>query len=205
MYERATAEGIASLSTARFAHFSVTGTWVYRREPCKTCGYYWQETVAPLLVQWEPSSEMIGDFSWDGPFGYVFVVKSGVAEMLHSMHLECRFLPVDYVKPDRKRSTVPFPYDGPTLLWGQCTETVNVDMKASQVNVESSCSECGDVRYTFRDSGIIVRRKQMQQLKMFRIATNGPALTFVTEEGRRLIENAALSNIAFSEAGQIIE
>jgi hypothetical protein len=39
---------------------------------------------------------------------------------------------------------------------------------------------------------------------MFRITTNGQSTaTFVTEEGRQMIEREEFTNIAFSEVGQI--
>jgi len=204
MYENPTTERLAAMKTVAYAHFSVVGTWAYRREPCNVCGYYWQEIVPPLLVQWEPSTHVIGDFSWDGPFGDKFVVKNHVSDALNAMQFECGFLPVEYVEPERKRNTVPFPYEGPHLLWGQCSAIVDLDMEASGVELLSSCSACGDVRYTFRKDGITIRNRKWNGQKMFRISTNGPALTFVPEDGRRMIEEAGFSNIAFSEAGEIV-
>jgi len=204
MYENPTVDRLAAITSVEFAHFSAVGTWSYRRQPCKTCGYYWQEIVAPLLVQWQPSSELIGDFSWDGPFGYTFIVRKNVAVALESLGIECRFLPMQVVEPERKRNTVPFPQNGPELLWGQCTAILDLDMEASAVHRESSCSECGNTRYTFRNSGIVLRHKAWNQQRMFQISTNGPSCVFVTSLGRSQIVDAGFSNIAFTEAGQII-
>lgn len=205
MYENPTADRIAAITSVDFAHFSTIGTWVYRREPCITCDYYWQALVPPLLVQWEPSSARIGDFSWDGPFGFTFVVRKIVADTLQTLGFDCHFAPVKVVRPERKRNTVSFPYSGPKLLWGQCSANVDLDMAASCVVRESLCPACGDVRYTFRNSGIVIRRKDWNRQLMFRISTNGPACVFVTADGRGRIEDAGFSNIAFTEAGQIIE
>lgn len=205
MYENPTVDRLAAITSVEFAHFSSMGTWAYRQEPCKKCDYYWQELVPPLLVQWEPSSERIGDFSWDGPFGFTFVVRKNVADAFVSLGLECRFAPVVVVRPERKRNTVRFPYNGPELFWGQCSATVDLDMEASGVFRESSCPACGDTRYTFRNSGIVIRRKDWDQQHMFQISTNGPACVFVTAVGRRKIEEAGFLNIAFTEAGQIVE
>jgi hypothetical protein len=206
MYENPTTDRVMAMKSIDYAHFSVVGTWSSAREPCNACGWHWQEIVPPLLVQWEPSTQLTGDFSWDGPFGYTFAVKDHVAEALSPKNFECRFLPVDYVKPTRQRNTVPFPYKGPRLLWGECSATVELDMKATGVELLSSCSECGDRRYTFRSDGIVVRRRNWNGQPMFRIATNGRSeATFVTDMGRQILENARFSNIAFSEAGQIID
>ncbi len=204
MYESPSVETLAGMTSVEFAHFSVLGTWTYRREPCKSCDYYWQEIAPPLLVRWEPSTDRMGDFSWDGPFGSTFVITSQVAAGLKKMGFGCTFGPVRVVKPARKRRTVPFPYEGPKLCWGQCSTEIELDMKASCVKLESSCSECGDKRYTFRNSGIVIRRKQWKRQLMFRISTNGPEVVFVTEEGRKRLQDAQFSNIAFTEAGEIV-
>lgn len=203
MYENPTVESLSQLKVVEFAHFSVVGTWAYRREPCKTCQYYWQEIVPPLLIQWEPSTERIGDFSWDGPFGERFIVRKHVSELLQSFQFGCNFSQVEVAKSKRTKNTVPFPYKGPELLWGQCQVTVDLDMKASGVKVESSCPDCGDVRYTLRKSGIVIRRSQWNRQHMFRISSNGPAIVFVTENGRQMLQTAGLTNVAFAEAGVI--
>ena len=203
MYENPSVEWLANLTSVEFAHFSAIGTWSYRREPCKTCTYHWQDLVPPLLVQWERSTNRIGDFYWDGPIGDIFIVKRHVAETMNSLQFGCAFLPAEVVKPERKRNTVEFPYIGPELLWVRCNVTVDLDMRASKVVRESSCPDCGDVRYTNVDKGIVIRHKDWKGEKLFRISSNPGEFCFVTEEGRRILEHARFSNIAFTEAGEI--
>lgn len=206
MYESPTIDRLMAMKSVEYAHFSAVGTWVAKRKPCITCGWHWQDYGPPLQVQWEQSGEVIGDFSWDGPFGYIFVVKEHVAESLRAMQFDCRFLPVEYVKPKRKRNTVQFPYEGLKLLWGQCSIGLEPDLAASGVKLECSCSVCGDTRYTFRNNGIYIPRKNWSGQKIFRITTNGRSCaTFVSEEGRQLIKRASFSNVSFYEAGQIVE
>lgn len=205
MYENPTADRLAEMKMAAFAHFSVVGTWANEREPCNACHWHWQTLVPPLVVQWEPSADHVGDFSWDGPFGQTFVVKEDVAEHLKAMQFQCIFFPVTYVEPERKRRTVSFPYEGPRLLWCECSLKLELDMAASGVRLENSCTVCGNVNYTFKNSGIVIRRSSWNGQGMFRIATNGRSdATFVTAEGRRFIENAGFSNVRFSEAGEIV-
>jgi hypothetical protein len=109
------------------------------------------------------------------------------------------------VKPERKRNTIAFPYAGPKLLWAECSATLDVDLRTSKVQMESSCSDCGDVRHTFRYKDITIRREAWTGQKMFRITTNGrSSATFVTEEGRRILEDEAFTNIGFSQAGKIV-
>jgi hypothetical protein len=205
MYENPTIDRLAELKSVRFAHFAAVGTWVDERQACESCGWHWQKLAPPLLVQWEPSSDEIGDFSWDGPFGYVFVVKDSVAKRLTDLRFECQYLAVDFVKPERKRKTIAFPYAGPKLVWGECSATLDLDLQASKVKRESSCSECGDVSYTFRYKDIEIQRRAWAGQRMFRITTNGrSSATFVTEEGRRVLEDEAFTNIGFSHAGKIV-
>jgi hypothetical protein len=158
----------------------------------------------PVDSEWEPSTTTIGDFSWDGPFGYMFIVREDIVDFFHANKIECEFRSVEYAMPRKKRRTVPFPYSGPTLYWAECNTWLSLDMQASEVMCTSSCGKCGEVAYTFRNSGIVIARKNFHGEKMFRITTNGrSAATFVTEEGRRLIVEAGFSNVAFSEAGEI--
>lgn len=208
MYEKPTVDGLMAMKSVPFAHFSALGTWVSKREPCEACGWHWQDYGPPLLVKWEPSTDVIGDFSWDGPFGYVFIVQQHVAEVFRTMPFECDCLDVEFVPPAARSGAncVPFPYRGPKLVWGRCDTFVDLDMEASKVALTRACPICGDVRHTFRNEGIVIRRDKFDGQRMFRITTNGRSLaTFVTEDGRRLIEHARFSNINFQEAGEIVD
>lgn len=190
---------------SRFAYFAAIGTWKDLRDPCAACGWHWQTLGPPLVVQWEPSSTVVGDFSWDGPTGYTFIVRDHVAEELRRLKFECSFSPVTYERPERKRNTVPFPYRGPKMLWVQCTQAVDLDMKASRVKLESSCDACGRNDYTFRYRRIVIRQADWKGQKMFRIVTNRTSqATFITEEGLRLIERTGFSNLLCAKAGEIV-
>ena len=193
---------------SRFAHFAAVGTWVDDGSRCDACDWHGSALVEPLLVQWEPSSEVIGDFSWDGPFGLLFVVTGPVAEFLRDNGFPCDLLTVDYVPPESRRKTrlVPYPYVGPKQYWAECRTLVDLDMNTSGVKIESSCEVCGMIRHTFRHRKITIRTRDWLGDMMFRVRTNEPSsATFVTEEGRRLIEDAGFSNVAFSIAGKIVE
>lgn len=208
MFDKLSLEEFVGMKTAPFASFKAVGTWRDEREPCRACGWHWQGVAPPLLVEWEPSSDIIGDFSWDGPFGYVFVVQDRVVKFLKATAFGCPFLPVEVVRPSSKRKDriVPFPYQGPNLTWCWCDIFVDLDQQASQVKLESSCLVCGDVRYTFRNKGIVIRRQKWNGEKMFRITTNGrSAATFVSEEGKALLANEGFSNLGFAEAGEILD
>ena len=191
----------------KFAGFSPVGTWVDDGTRCDVCHWHGQTRGEPLLVEWEPSSDVIGDFSWEHPYGFIFVVTDRVAEFLKVHQFECDLLQVEYVPPHsrRKRGIVPYPYDGPKQWWVECNCFVDLDQKASGVKVETCCEACGRIEYTFRYKGIVIRKRDWRRQKMFRMTTNGRSkATFVTEEGRMLLEMAGFTNMMFSEAGEIV-
>ncbi len=173
MHENATTQKLLDLPPAAFAHFAAVGTWKSQREPCNSCGWGRETIVPPLVVQWEPSSKVIGDFSWDGPFGLTPIVRDSAAAVLSAPEFCCQLHPVVYIKPDRIRQTVAFPYNGPTLQWSDCQARVELDREASGVTMLSSCSFCGDTRFDFRMEGIVIRKSAWSGQLMFRIATNG--------------------------------
>ena len=205
MYEAPTTDRIMAIEP-KFAHFSALGTWLDDGSRCDVCNWHGQDLFEPLLVEWEPPCHDVGDFSWDGPFGYVFLATERVAGMLKSHGFDCEFLKIEYVPPESTRTAngVPYPYVSSQQVWGECNKFIDLDMAASGVDVRLSCRECGRVKYTFRKEGIVIRRKDWHGEKMFRIRTNGhSSATFVTEQGRQLIETSGFTNIAFSLAGEI--
>ena len=209
MYDNPTTESITAMKATAFAHFSALGTWS-KSDICNVCGESSQSRIAPLLVQWEPSSQEIGDFSWDGPFGYICVVKTTATDYLHSKGFMFDSLNVEYVAPETTNShffkCVPFPYTGPDLVWCCCNQMIALDMKASNVSIKNTCKLCMNTRYTFKYKDVTISRHSWHGEKMFRITTNGKsAATFVTEEGRKIILEAGFTNIAFSNAGEIVD
>jgi len=200
-------EKLVREKTTAYAHFSAVGTWASIRDECAECKWHWQTRVPPMVVQWERSSTNIGDFSYNGPLGeYEFAVTERVAECLHDMGCMCSFHPVEYIQPETKRNTVPFPYTGPTLLWCECQAYVWPDMVASGIVVERACSACGDVRYTFKRDGIKIRRQFVGDLKMFRLVSNNwSAATFITEVLLQRLLEARFSNLLYRYAGEIVD
>jgi len=210
MHDKAdTDELIKSDVLGSFAHFSALGTWAGPDGMCNTCQQHWKDYAEPLLVQWEPSTDVIGDFSWDGPWGYLFLITEPVIAFFQEHNFDCEFLDVEYVepeKPSKRYKCVRYPYVGPKQFWGRCDAFVDLDLEASGIEVPKPCPECGTKDYAFRYEGIIIPRSHWHGEKMFRITTNGKSkATFVTEEGRRLIEEAGFSNVAFRRAGEILE
>src|SRR5690242_9568370 len=95
---------LMAMKTAPFAHFAALGTWSDGKV-CDACGEHTYCYIPPLLVEWKRSTNVIGDFSWNGPFGELFIVKEQVAESLRTMQFECKYYSVEFVPPKRKIKT----------------------------------------------------------------------------------------------------
>jgi hypothetical protein len=196
------------MATAPYAHFSVLGTWYpVPGTVCAACGSHNQILVEPLVVKWEPSSNVVGDFSWDGPFGYVFIIRENVETFLRSHKCDVACASVKYVETesalvDGERVAVPQQRD--KLRWACCNTRIKLEMEASNVFVKVQCELCGTRTYTFRRDGIVIKGGEWHGEMMFRIVTNGKSqATFVTEEGMHLLRSARFTNISFTHAGEI--
>ena len=210
MYATPNVDDLSTITRARYAHFSAVGTWwPIPANVCAACNSHDQRLVEPLLLQWEPSAHVIGDFSWDGPFGFLCVAQPHVVSFFRDEQFEFAANTVEFVTPRRspsRNTPIPYPYCGPKLSWIESTSFVHLDRLASNVGVEMSCSMCGTVRYRFATEGLVIRRGAWDGQRMFRITSNGRShATFVTDEGRCMIEGAGFSNVEFSFAGRIID
>ncbi len=204
-YENPTVDSVAA-EKSPFADFSAVGTWVDDGSRCDACGWHGQSLCEPLLVQWEAGRNKIGDFSWDGPFGYMSIVTNDVAMFFREHNYDCVFRTVEYVAPEPSVSSVkvPYPYVGPQQLWMESKRFVQLDRDASNVSIKLSCHKCGRVKYTFSNRRIVVRNADWKGEKLFRLSENGRSFaTFVTEESRREIERQTFSNVSFTLAGEI--
>lgn len=62
MYEDPTTDRLMAMKSVDFAHFAALGTWS-EGSVCKVCDAHTSDYIPPLLVQWERSTDVIGDFS----------------------------------------------------------------------------------------------------------------------------------------------
>lgn len=188
----------------RFAEISATGTWS-EGEICSACGQVTQVRIPPLVAQWEPGSDLIGDFTWSS---YTAIVQDHVREFLESSGFECRFEDVVYEPTESTRKkiqpTVGFPYEGPRFWWLRATKRIPLNEQASGVELKIDCDVCGQKDYTFRREGIVVDRSSWNGEKLFRIEQFGKSdAKFVSEEGCELLQEQGFSNLTFHEAGVI--
>jgi hypothetical protein len=135
-----------------FARAGRLGTWFPDPGPgvCPECGASQQTRVLPLVIEWLPGSETVGDFVWPG--GEV-VVSQRVREMLEGRFQGFEFQTVEMRQdPKLKRPTritrrtqprVWLPYNGPSLYELVVTAWVHADLERSTIRLVRACSTCG--------------------------------------------------------------
>jgi hypothetical protein len=166
-----------------------------------------QRRVSPLVVEWEPGSTTIGDFSWGG-FGSEIVAKRGVGETLESACSGVSLAPVEMVEGARshgeaarrrrgRQDVVTLPYLGPELceLWVE--EAIGLDEEASAVRMERQCRTCGFRFYEAKPNGLVLSRPPDTDL--FRL-TQFPSWIFSTQKVKALLEAKQWSNVGFRSA-----
>lgn len=188
-----------------FAQVAVVGTWS-EGKLCPVCTGTTERLIPPLQVEWEPGSDCIGDFVWDG--GFTCCVQDTVRDFLVKSKFECDFGAVVSVPNSTSQNSrmpgVELPYSGPALTWLQARNVIPLNEKRSHVKREPDCVGCGRIKTTFKSDGITVDDCDWHGEKIFRIAQNEPSdATFVTEAAKREIEEADFRNVSFKPAGVI--
>lgn len=172
---------------------------------CPVCTGSTADRIEPLLAQWEPDSDAIGDFSWSG--GYTAAVTSRARKVLQTSGFECSFGVVELVQPDADtwgKVCVPYPYTGPELSWLMPTECILLDERKTGIS-GGPCPGCGEPEYPFKREGIVIDRSGWGGRLMFRIRQFGKSdATFVTEQAVERRRNAGLTNLGCHEAGLIM-
>jgi len=139
---------------SRFARASRRGSWSQSSGLCPECGASSQRRIQPLVLEWEPGSDAIGDFTWPG-FGSDIAITEPVANLLEAFG-GFETGPVEMVqdstlkRPSGSRSGKPrvwLPYEGPPLrdLW--VTQQVHLDLERSSVRLVKECMTCGRKHY----------------------------------------------------------
>lgn len=182
-----------------------------------------------MILEWEPDSDRVGDFTWPG-FGSDVVCTPVAVDVLRSV-AEFEVGAVEMIQDRKLRRTarskvrVWLPYTGPVLqeLW---PAYVHVDVARSTVERENLCGTCGEERWAvFGDETVeidfdqetfeshrrrlsrlpghgIVVTEEAQRLGLFR-TYEFPAWICCTEAVRDAVVAADLTNVTFYEVGSI--
>lgn len=191
----------------RYAEASRTGTWkkAPKRNYCSLCDEK-EVRVHPLVIEWEPGSSLIGDFTWPGIGNDEIVVTDRVRHAVEEHCNGASFLPIEMSgrkKPKRSGHGPPrvwLPYLGPPLWELRPERDCKLDIQRTGVTV-IHCKRCGAERYKFsgRSKRVVVARDSWDGEDVFRLLD----LTYCTERFRDLCRSKRLSNVAFRLDGEI--
>jgi len=221
----------------RFADASRRGTWApsFSPGPCPECGATQQRRVPPLVIEWEPGSEIVGDFTWPG-FGSEVVVTEQVLKAFSKRFSGFEPGPVEmFEEPDldpevEQKSRVWLPYQGPKLFELLTTDWVHLDPDRSSIKPSKpKCSTCGSE--AFELEGVEERRsrwdkvrKELVRLDTPRLPGKGvyiadcdldgtsvfriheqPGAVFCTDPVRDFVREGRFTNVSFLEMGETFD
>jgi hypothetical protein len=222
---------------SRFAVASRRGTWAptFSPDPCPECGVSRQRRVPPMVIEWEPGSEIVGDFTWVG-FGAEAFVTEAVLEALSGRFSGFEPGPVEmFQEPDLDpaKDTEPrvwLPYEGPKLFELLITDWVHLDRDRSSITPSApKCSTCGSEAFHVegverRESRWDKVRKELIPIHTPRLPGQGiyiaqhdlggtcifriyeqPGAVFCTDRVRDFVLESGFSNVLFLERGETFD
>jgi hypothetical protein len=196
----------------RYAQAGRRGTWFpdNGEGTCPECTAARQIRIQPLIMEWLPGSDVIGDFVWPG-FDTEVVVSQRVRKLLEESFDCCDYFPVEMsmrltrMPKSRSRPIVKLPYTG-TPLWDmQPRSWCHLDLDKSGVELKLACGTCGNRIYdqmTDYERQLVVDTRTWDRSEIFRIYEY-PGWIFCTENVKLAVENAQSSNVAFHLDGYI--
>lgn len=200
----------------RFARAGRRGTWFPTPGPgvCPECRRSRQERVPPLIIEWLPGSDEVGDFTWPG-FNDEIVVTQRVREALECNFRGFEFHPIKiYQDPKLRRpervtkTTTPrvwLPYEGLPLWDLRPIAWCDLDHVASRVRLEKVCSTCGRPKYSvppFDERHLVVNRSTWRGEDIFQIREYA-GWVFCTDKVKGFIESLGFTNVGFILDGDI--
>lgn len=214
-----------------FAEAGRRGAWrAVRPGLCPECGAPGQERTSPLIIEWMPGSDVVGDFTWAG-LGDVAVTERA-ADVLRAAGVAIELGPVEMVEPTRRARRrdrrVALPYRGPTLFELIPTRWIDLDRQRSSVVLEHACGTCGTERFAVSgvegwhirwdkerrlgyrvhearepNSGIVVWARDAELSSIFHVH-EVPSWMFCSTRVRDAVSAGGLTNVAFLESGEIV-
>ena len=216
----------------RFARATRRGTWSKSEGICPECTASGQRRIQPLIFEWEPDSDVVGDFVWPGLGADIAITDRGVKVLERFTQFELGPIEMNQdpklKKTRRSKPRVWLPYEGPALhdLWVTCW--VGVDMARSTATLERECSTCGAKQYSLfgvegwdsrwdkerkelikthiprePGKGLFIHRDELKGADIFHVK-EFPGAIFCSDSVKHAIEKEGLTNVSFLEMGDII-
>lgn len=218
-----------------YAQAGRRGTWIQVGPPgaCPECGSPRSKRAQPLVMEWEPGSDVVGDFTLPG-FDSEVVVNEAVGRALQERFTGFELGAVDMVDTTRRVTgsrearRVRLPYEGPKLFEIWVTRWVHLDSSASTARLLSTCRICGTAQYELTGAerwetswdpkqrqllrahtprvpgkGLYVRDRELEQDSIFRIH-EFPSWVFCTADVREFVLGNGFNNVAFIEMGSLL-
>jgi hypothetical protein len=197
-----------------YAHALMSGT--YEQVPrCAKCKLAARRRVAPLVIEWDYGSNVVGDFTWPASLDEI-VVSERVRSCIESHGFSgVRFEPVEMVqrqglkkprKESKARTRVWLPYDGPPL-WNLVVDSrCHLDIAASARSLVQECEGCNRKRMIVHESAapLVVKRETWQGTDFFCIRETGK-MVFVRVAVKQVIEQQGFTNVEMKERGYVRE
>lgn len=183
------------------------------------------ERVQPLIIEWDPGSDQIGDFTMLGFDGDCLITARAAAILKKAGVTGFELGPVkmqphsEAAKRRSKKPCVAVPYKGPEV--GELWVTGNVDFDPKRTTFRREKRSDGSHRYVFtgvettveiwkEDSYSLRTRKRLPgkgifvrtKLDIFRVPPAGAI--FCSDAVKKLCEKHELTNIAFAEMGEFL-
>jgi len=194
-----------------YAEAIVTGTWI-RGGLCPECGAGTSKLVSPTVIEWQPGSDVLGDFTW-AAFGSTAIVTERVRRQLEET-FRCTFRNVKMQQSprlkrpsrltSRTKPRVWLPYTGPPLYELVTVGTARLDRAHSNWVLKDVCSTCGNESWRIPTVGriTIIDKRTWTGDDLFRLA-EAPGWILTTRAFRNFVESHGFTNVSFLEEGWI--
>lgn len=196
-----------------FADASVFGTYL-KNPPCPACGAGRWERIRPLVIEWEPGSTTIADFTWPACLGEL-VITDAVKKALGTRKIpSISFGPVEmYQNPKLKQPTRPnarskarvwLPYSGPKLWDLEVKSYCHLNLEKSRRVLRKECELCKTQELDVVDPGapLVIEPDTWDGAPVFRIREVGEVV-FVLEDVKALLQAKRFTNLEMKPRGTI--
>ncbi len=182
---------------------------------CPECGVSLLNRVPPYIIEWQPTSDVIADFTWLA--GLEDVVVSDKAKLIFEGNkiTGAKYMPVKMVQSPKlknpkkitknSKKRIWLPYTGPEV-WGFWVDNwCHINLEASFFEITSTCAHCGMIRYKRpeRKDMLVINRHEWTGTDFFKINEVSPPI-FCTERVVDIINTSGLTNIIYEERGKIV-